>query len=186
MTKVQSREEFLIELNSFLPIPCLGVELGVLRGEFSAQILSIINPERLYLVDPFESNDKKYEGVLAGTNTAYSTGEDYVHIQNRFKKEIKNEKVFVRNLYSHQFVSHFPNETWDFVYHDASHRYEDLKRDLNDWLQKLKPDGLMCGHDYIDMNGFGVKQAVNEFMEEHGFEMIIFNENGGDFALKRK
>lgn len=186
MKKVHSREEFLLALNAFLPVNCDGVELGAYKGDFSADILRIINPNHLVLVDPYETNDDKYGGVMGDLTTAYSTEADYASVLFRFSKEIKSGRVIVRQKYSHQVVQWWPNNFFDFVYHDASHKYKDIKRDLNDWLPKLKENGCMCGHDYIETDGFGVIPAVDEFSKEHNFEMIIFNENGGDLALKRK
>ena len=43
----------------------------------------------------------------------------------------------------------------------------------------------MCGHDYTGNYSDHVIKAVDEFMVEHNFEMIILNENGGDFALRK-
>jgi hypothetical protein len=44
----------------------------------------------------------------------------------------------------------------------------------------------MAGHDYFTYDNFGVIQAVDEFVKEHNFEMIIFNNAGFDWALKQK
>jgi hypothetical protein len=38
----------------------------------------------------------------------------------------------------------------------------------------------MAGHDYVKYSNFGVIQAVDEFCEEHGYEMIILNNNEFD------
>lgn len=42
----------------------------------------------------------------------------------------------------------FENESVDFVFLDGSHRYEDVVRDLSVWLAKLKPGGILAGHDF--------------------------------------
>jgi hypothetical protein len=185
MKKVNNREEFLLALDCFLPRNCEGVELGAYRGDFSAEIMRVINPGKLLLIDPYEVNADKYGGVLGNLTTAYSTEADHAYVLHRFKKEIADEKIIVRSNYSYLAAQKWPNHFFDFVYHDASHKYEDIKRDLFDWLPKLRADGIVCGHDYIVMDGFGVIQAVDEFMAEHNLEMILFNENGGDWALKR-
>jgi len=182
MKIVSTREEFLIALDSHLPRNCVGAEIGVYRGEFSNDILRIINPQTLVLIDPYETGGKEYGESLNHLRTAYSTNEDYQFVAQRFSG---NERAELNRKYSFDAVGDYPNNHFDFIYHDASHLYEEFKKDLNDWLPKLRADGVMCGHDYIEIDNFGVVQAVNEFIEEHGARMIIFNQNGGDWALKK-
>jgi len=53
-------------------------------------------------------------------------------------------------------------------------------------LCKLKKGGIMGLHDYTDMYGFGVIEAVDEWCIENNFEIIILNNNGFDVALRKK
>lgn len=60
----------------------------------------------------------------------------------------------------------FEDESLDFVFIDASHEYEDVKNDILAWLPKVKPGGILAGHDYYPEGCYdwfpGVKKAVNE------------------------
>lgn len=179
MITVNSREEYLKEVFKIIGVNCDTIELGVLNGDFSQMILDNLKPDRLYLIDPFEINEQKYEG---GLSTAYSTENDYHSVLTRFEDD---ERVVVNKSYSYDAVKGC-KRIFDFIYIDACHLYECVKQDLNDWFPKLKKGGLMCGHDYTDAYGFGVIQAVDEFCKEHNFEMIIYNNNGSDWALKQK
>ena len=59
----------------------------------------------------------------------------------------------------------FSDGSLDFVFLDADHSYKGVKRDIEAWLPKVKPGGLLCGHDYANKNdpcGMEVKRAVDE------------------------
>lgn len=185
MITVQTRQDFLIELKRLLPYSSnlFGCEIGVLTGEFSKMILDIIVPKELTLIDPYSKGLTEYAN---GLNTAYSTENDYQNLLDRFDEQIENGQVVVRRKFSYDAIHDIVDGCMDFIYIDSSHIYPDVKKDLNDWLPKLKPDGVMCLHDYADIADFGVIQATDEFMAERNFEKVIFNTFGGDIALKRK
>lgn len=185
---VESRQKFLRYVNHYLKYEINSfVELGVYKGDFSRMILDVISPEKLILVDPFiTSLSTVYGDKMNNLPTCYSTELDYAEVVNRFSKEITEGQVEVISDYSYEAVKEIEDGSLDVVYVDASHLYEHVKRDLNDWLPKLKPTGLICGHDYVEHESFGVIKAVNDFCNENNFEMIIFNKHGGDFALRRK
>jgi hypothetical protein len=185
MTIVQSREDFLTQLDRMLPLKCSAMEIGVLYGDFSQQILDIINPQYLVLIDPYAKGGNTYGSMLGYLQSAYSTANDYENLLKRFRNEISAGQVVVDRKFSYDAVSDFPDNSLDFIYIDASHFYEDVKKDLNDWLPKLRPNGIISGHDYIEGNGFGVMQAVGEFIKEHKFEMFLINSDGGDWALRK-
>jgi hypothetical protein len=186
MKIVQNREEYLSEVKAALSGEITAIELGVFNGEFSQMILDILNPKKLYLIDPFEIGKEKYGEEEAALPTAYSTETEYTTVFNKLMIPILEKRVVLSKKYSYDAVTSYPNNYFDFIYIDASHLYKDVKRDLNDWLPKLKIDGLMCLHDYVNIQNFGVIKAVDEFCQEHNFEMILFNENGGDVALRKK
>lgn len=65
----------------------------------------------------------------------------------------------------------------DFVYIDGDHRYEGVLADLCDWKGKLKPGGVMAGHDYSFKS---VQKALQEvFM---GKEVVLFQ--GDSWGIK--
>lgn len=185
MKKVQSREDFLTAVGDYLPTNCNAVELGVLHGEFSKMILDFINPNRLFLIDPYKESVETYGADFEFLPCAYSTQKDYDNILIKFQEEIKTTKVVVDRRFSHEAVSDYPDKTFDFLYFDGCHLYPDTKKDLTDWVITLKDGGVIAGHDYIELKSFGVIRAVDEFIKEYGFKMIVFNENGGDWALKK-
>jgi hypothetical protein len=181
MIIVKSREEFLNEVKKDLHSNIDAIEIGVFRGDFSKMIWDILKPYSLGLVDPFNLSEKKYKNCLT---VAYSTEEDYQLVLKRFENEIREKRIYIDRRYSDDAVKYYENDCFDFIYLDGSHLYGDIKRDLYDWLPKLNINGSLCGHDYKDFEDFGVKQAVDEIIDEYDIAMEILNENGGDFCLR--
>lgn len=60
----------------------------------------------------------------------------------------------------------FEDNSIDIVYIDAGHLYEDVKSDIESWYPKVKPGGIISGHDYdSESTGgdhAGVRKAVDE------------------------
>jgi predicted O-methyltransferase YrrM len=71
---------------------------------------------------------------------------------------------------SAQSAAQFPDNSLDFVFIDASHDYDSVKRDIKAWLPKVrKPNGIIAGHDYCEVWP-GVIKAVHE---EFGLDLEI-------------
>lgn len=59
------------------------------------------------------------------------------------------------------------NESQDFVFVDADHSMKAVLKDLDHYWPKLKPGGIMAGHD---SNLFGVNFAVTSWAKHHGID----------------
>ncbi len=55
-----------------------------------------------------------------------------------------------------------PDSSLDFVYIDGDHTYEGVTDDIRLWLSKVKPGGMIGGHDYANSKHPGVQRAVTE------------------------
>jgi predicted O-methyltransferase YrrM len=55
----------------------------------------------------------------------------------------------------------FANQSLDLVFIDASHDYENVKKDIAAWLPKVKVGGILAGDDYHPTWN-GVVKAVDE------------------------
>lgn len=55
--------------------------------------------------------------------------------------------------------------TYDFIFLDAMHTYEDVKADLERWWPCLQSGGVMALHDYGHWDYPGVQQAADEFFQ---------------------
>jgi SAM-dependent methyltransferase len=56
----------------------------------------------------------------------------------------------------------FSDKSLDAVWIDASHEYEHVRDDIEAWLPKVKPGGVIGGHDYSEADWPGVVRAVRE------------------------
>mgnify|MGYP002067094883 CR=1 FL=1 len=56
-------------------------------------------------------------------------------------------------------------KTFDFIFIDACHEYDQVKKDILDSWKILEPGGIISGHDYLGTWG-GVKKAVDELFPD--------------------
>tara|TARA_R100000808_G_C2140613_1_gene148432 strand:- start:1230 stop:1838 length:609 start_codon:yes stop_codon:yes gene_type:complete len=202
MVELDTRTDFLKYMSSVIPRDSVCVEVGVLDGEFSAEILEHIKPKKLYLIDPWKTGSDKngkqrrYYGPNANIKTAYSNQRRLDLVKNRFSEEISKGQVELKRGFSYEVIDEFPDNYFDFVYIDACHLYDCVKADLNMFYPKLISSGsFMCGHDYADQeknrtyvrSNFGVVQAVDEFVSQHSlkWEAKMTGEPFQDWALRR-
>ena len=143
-------------------------EMGVLAGEFSKQLFTILNPKKLVLIDLFEGYTGS--GDQDGNNMQmYNLQECRNAIQITY---CRNPEVILEQGDTVQCLSKYDDNSFDMIYIDADHSFTGVQRDLTMAFQKVKPNGWIMGHDY-DMNmekaksyyNFGTKAAVDQFCE---------------------
>jgi Methyltransferase domain len=177
-------------LLAMLPKHSLGAEIGVHKGDFSQQIIEVVSPKELHLVDPWEHQtsaiykDAWYGGkAKAGQN---EMDKRYSNVCNRFDKEIQAERVKVHRGYSNDILDRFPDEYFDWIYIDGNHLYEYVKEDLELSFRKTKSGGFITGDDYTSGGWWegGVKKAVDEFAKNPAIQLIEIRNR--QFAFQKK
>lgn len=115
------------------------VEVGVDRGEFAANVLEAWRGAKYVLVDPW-SNPPGYQDRIAFRSDRES---DFIAAQGSLSSH--SERTVWLRMVSAEAVRQFADGSLDFVYLDADHMR--LAEDISLWWPKVKPGGILAGHD---------------------------------------
>lgn len=173
--KAVPNREILLEQ---LPKNAIVAEIGVDHGDFSEQILKIAQPAKLHLVDAW--NGGQYPRSLM----------ELVH--KKFEEEIERKQVEINLGLSVEVGQRFPDHYFDWVYIDTAHTYEVTSKELEVYSRKVKPGGIIAGHDFIRgswISGtrYGVIEAVYEFCDKYSWELVYIsmeNRGAASFAIR--
>jgi len=154
------------------------VEIGSWKGKSSAfMAVEIANSNKnieFYCVDTWEGS------------VEHQDRDDLKSLYDTFNQNmmpLKDYHIPLR-MTSLEAVKTFEDKSLDFVFIDASHEYEDVKKDIIAWLPKVKQGGIIAGHDYY-LNGTdffpGVKRAVNETLK---IDELEFSEDCWMYQVK--
>ena len=177
---------FLLRL---LPAGSIGAEIGVYRGRFSEQILEVVRPRVLHLIDPWkhEEGEVYRKALFGGRSQGGQAGMDACleRVRSKFADEITAGRVVIHRGFSGDVVSRFPDQYFDWIYIDGNHLYEFVKQDLALAFRKTRIGGMICGDDYTDGGWWkgDVKKAVDEFIRERSVELLAIRNK--QFALRR-
>jgi hypothetical protein len=178
-----------LKLLSLFPLSSIGVEIGVHTRGFSSNILKLIKPAKLFLIDPwkYEPYPRYRNSVYGSQNQQQQDGMDtrYNRVCNRFSKEIEAGVVTILRQSSAEAANYFDSNSVDWVYIDGNHTYEFVKQDLQLYFPKVKAGGFICGDDY-GIKGWwegGIMKAVNEFKAEH--PNLHFQQFGTQFLFSK-
>lgn len=127
-----------------------GVELGVERGRNSKSIIKELNIGKLYLIDAWD-NYKGIDGIWSNID------ENHKHVLRILGND---KRVEIIKSFSNVAVKDIEDDSLDFVYVDANHKYKYVYQDINLWYPKVKEDGIIGGHDVCIPD---VIKAVKEF-----------------------
>lgn len=167
-----------LELLNLMPKNGVVVELGVDKGDFSQQILSMNNPRKLHLVDAWES--ERYSEAKRNS------------VVQRYSNFILDGIVQIDVGYSTGVGKKYPDEYFDWVYIDTDHSYETTRDELLIYSKKVKKGGIIAGHDFIanskgSLAKYGVVEAVYEFCYKNNWEIIYLTmemDDNPSFAIK--
>lgn len=136
---------FYSEIAEWIPDGGIWVEVGVYWGRsFSFGMVEALN------------RGKKIDFVAVD---AFPWTDTYRNFTTHMRPLEGKYRVLVGD--SAQTADKFEDKSVDFVFLDADHSYNSIRRDIEAWLPKVRPGGILAGHDY-NLPWDGVIRAVNE------------------------
>lgn len=123
-----------------------GVEIGTDEGIYAEFLAKTIPNLHLDCIDPW-----KAEAYEPGQQP--ESGENQEFFNKRFEATTerlsKYPDVSIHRVTSMQALKMFPDNSLDFVYIDGNHDFLNVIQDFQGWLKKVKPGGIISGHDYV-------------------------------------
>lgn len=153
-------------------------EVGVAFGEFTQEILNRCAPEKLFLIDSWDS--ARFRDGLEAIEQEYAT-------------KIANGQVEILQGLSVEILRGMPAGAFDWAYIDTSHTYETTLAELQLSGDIVGETGRISGHDFCTGNvvrpvPYGVVEAVTKFCKDCDwqFEFLTAESNGHfSYCLKR-
>jgi len=166
-----------------LPKQSIGAEVGVLEGEFSAEILKRCKVAQLYLIDPW----KHYKTDYNDPANVDQAGQDqrYERVKARFGDD---PRVTVIRAESRSGEVRDALQRLDWAFLDANHSYIETMADLS--YYSTIADLLMV-HDYCEnalskQLGWGVMPAVDNWRSYSGWKKVLVTEEEWPTVVLRK
>lgn len=145
---------FLYKVAKLLNKNSVIVEIGAYKGKSTC-----------FIVEGIGSKDIQFYTIDTWRNDAME--EKNRDVYPEFLHNIKPYRNKVKPLrgYSFEVRKSWPAERKiDFLWIDADHSYEGVKKDIEDWLPLVKKNSFVCFHDWRDFAG--VKKAIDELIAE--------------------
>lgn len=142
-----------------------GAEIGVFEGEYSSTLCKANPGLHLYCIDPWKMYPDFIERYTQEIlDSSYETASKWLSKYN----------VTIMKQTSVEAAKSFNDNSLDFVYVDGNHKYDFVLEDLNTWYPKVRPGGVLSGHDYrkkVNRIYHKVVEAVNHFMAGNNVPM---------------
>lgn len=134
----------------------VGAEIGVGGGVFAALMFKH-NPDlKLYCVDAWQEYPEY---------TDFGQMQLDIDYQATLKRLHDKHAIIIRE-FSVDAAKLIPDASLDYVYIDACHEAPHIGNDIAAWSPKVRPGGVVSGHDYIYPHR-DVITAVDAWVAEH-------------------
>lgn len=137
-----------------------GIEIGCLYGETTQYLLNYFPNLKLIGIDPYEDYED-WNHNLSNRNKEIDILAKRV---NKYKDRFALLKTTSDK--AHPFLA---NDSFDFVFIDGLHTYDQVLKDCKNYYSKIKSGGILAGHDYYVIEE--VRNAVHVFATECGISI---------------
>ncbi len=143
-----------------------GAEVGVCKGEYSKVLLEA-NPEcRLLLIDP-------YQPYLSPWNFKVTQDrQDQRLLKAKARVAPYPNVEFIRKT-SMEAVKDVPDGSLGLVFIDGLHDFDNAMLDVIHWSKKVRPGGIVSGHDLFYMCGGQVPDVIRAYTMAHQIEWYL-------------
>ena len=136
------------------------VEIGTFSGD--AAVLFALKFFSVIAVDPIGNTEDFI-------NTAGLSAEA---IMGQFVRNTEGKNISLIRKKSDDAIIDFQDNSLGCVYVDGFHSYEQCRRDILNYWEKIVPNGYMCGHDFMNEDTLGATRAIQELFGEPDFSFI--------------
>lgn len=170
---IQSRNQFGSLLND-LGLTNAAVEVGTHRGDFAKQLLDTWKGT-LHCVDPW-SNPPDYQKQAKFLWGNGNREEDLVAAIDILNPH--QGRFILHRMLSSEAIKLFVDHELDFVHLDGNHEPPHVANDIENWWPKVRPDGILAGHDFICPNygkdnwGRYIQPAVFNFFGNRNIYLV--------------
>lgn len=140
----------------------VGAEVGVCKGDHAELLFQRIPGLKLYGIDVWESYPGYHE---------YQTSIGKYH-EAAISRLSKYDSVLIQK-YSMDAVKDFRDGSLDFVYIDAAHDFKSVAEDIYDWTPKVRPGGIVYGHDYKRQSNPKVLHHVKDVVSAYCYALQV-------------
>jgi hypothetical protein len=178
-------EKRLRVLKPYLMENAVAGELGVLKGDFSQQIIQSLKPARLHLVDPWYLQGPEWQWESGDRSTTHAL----MGILKDFEKELTSGQVVLNIGYDQDVLAALPDAYFDWAYLDTTHEYAQTRTELQLLQRKVKASGVIAGDDWRPNPmhpHHGVYKAVQEVVADGQYEILYADSENLQWAIHRK
>ncbi|NQS89087.1 class I SAM-dependent methyltransferase [Patescibacteria group bacterium] len=139
----------------------VGAEIGIRYGNNAKTMLIYLPLSQLYLIDSYEAY-LDWDGSFFSQNIQDKTW----RMAHKKLSKYKEKLIWIRKT-SNQAVKDIKDNSLDFCYIDGNHEYKYVVEDMFNYWIKVRPGGILGGHDIAIRHIPGVAKALFEFLRQH-------------------